>query len=331
MRTAGQRDLPARGCAATTGRSVRNGRGKFVPSCISKSSAVRRNGTRHHPSVVDQDVDLARVTLRTGAPTRGRRGRARGPSRTPVVTPPRICPAARSPFSVLRQASTTVAPCAARSPAVAAPNPLLAPVTTIGAAGLVGNVLGGPARSASVGSARPWRLCSHRLGRNDQRVIRTRLLDRRDGRGDRGERLQPDELRRCPAQRRATHQQGRLAERSDREFGAEPTPVRGATTSRRGPAAGWVAVATRASAAMSPPGAAPPRASTSPWPEIGAASTSAHPARNTRATPSASTAAGDSGLRPSASSSSSSRCGSMRPAYGRIDSTRTRPRRWKRR
>ena len=51
------------------------------------------------------------------------------------------------------------------------------------------------------------------------------LSARRHRRGDRGQVLQPDHLRRQPAQRRSSDQQCALAERRDGEFEAEAVPV----------------------------------------------------------------------------------------------------------
>jgi len=59
------------------------------------------------------------------------------------------------------------------------------------------------------------------------------------------------------------------------------------------------------------------------WPSVsGACNSNAQPERNNRHTPSASTVGASNSLTASFSSNSSSRNGSMTPAYGRIDSTR---------
>src|SRR6185437_15628166 len=55
----------------------------------------------------------------------------------------------------------------------------------------------------------------------------------------------------------------------------------------------------------------------------GACNSNAQPARNNRQTPSANTAGASNWLTASFSNNSSSRNGSITPAYGRIDSTRT--------
>ena len=102
---------------------------------------------RHHPGVVDQQVERALEPVRERV-----HGRLRGEVELlDRGACPGIFTAASRPESVLRQASTTSAPCSASAAAVWKPMPELAPVTTARGAGQVGQVVGGEA-----GRARAW-------------------------------------------------------------------------------------------------------------------------------------------------------------------------------
>src|SRR4051794_22553003 len=105
----------------------------FVPSCISKPSAVVALGTAITPALLISRSSCSLRACRRSPKSRTDARLARSSSSTSRSAPgafDRIVSAASSPFAVLRHATITRAPARASSRAVARPRPLFAPVTT---------------------------------------------------------------------------------------------------------------------------------------------------------------------------------------------------------
>ncbi len=99
-----------------------------MPNCISKPSAVVCFGVYITPALLISRSIRSSRECSAAAVARTESSEVRSSACT--VTSPVMRAAARSPFSVLRTASTTDAPCSASTLAVSYPSPVLAPVTT---------------------------------------------------------------------------------------------------------------------------------------------------------------------------------------------------------
>ena len=184
-----------------------------MPICSSKPSTVRRGRHRHHPGVVDQQVQRPVRPPLGERPDRGQVGQVERAALDRRVRAPRPAPGVRRRRPCPRPARSAppCAPWAASASAVSRPRPELAPVTTARRPVRSGMSLSGPARGST------WRFtcrrhAPHGGGRRRNRVdAPVRRAERRPRVGlaaDRPERHRPLGLR-GDGQRRVGAEVGR--------------------------------------------------------------------------------------------------------------------------